>query len=811
MGVVVGGRAPAVPRNTAGWPFSCACAPPGTASEVVLDAAARAAYHCRMRRLPAVRLSLVVGVLTVACALSAPGRPPSRVGDLPWQDTPEDRLVLQARGEFERGRPRAALDALQPVLTAAPGHVDAARLRQDILRDRGRRGLLLVEAQRRLAAAPDDARAHYLAGRLVLDRAQKITHFQRARELAPGSVWGWLGLAHAMRPTDPEQAVEIYERLYYATDRHPLVGVALAATLREGNQPAAAAPIYEAMRGDPRVPGIAALGLAQVALLTGDREGAFGALLEALSSRPFDPGVRGLLLGYLETGLRDDRVAQVFDLLREVPDRLADLSAGDGAAVAAVLLQRTGQWQAMRGVLEQRRVDVRRPELRRLQRRLLLSLGDVPAFLATVRADVPEAVVAVETNEVRGRWLALLRGPFHAAEPLATPESAAALLAALRDVGWLVEAELLAEAALRRHATAPALVAIRDEVRRELAFEAGLRRLIYQGYEQGDTAELAVVVERIRQLSGRVFGRDVVGQPARFAAPLVGEMLDPFRGDLAQHLARYNKHLVLGRRAGGTAEGLLLTRLSVGELPAAPELVLPGRCFEVIGIDRDVRSLGGVLGGDLAGVALLNHFLVDYDAVRDWARGVADRRRIVAEDGNELLADPLPEGAGDDPLDVAWRLAVLSPVPDADLELAVLDTIRHHERQHLVDSFFYLPVETNLWRSLGLVLAFGFSPSAIEAEMERRAELASLAVSPHTELVLAHIADFLGEEVPGSPHHRGFGQLGRELCQQLVAAGLAPAAAVPSRWHQVPMVAVRRAARQLLGELPAAGALPLPR
>ena len=38
---------------------------------------------------------------------------------------------------------------------------------------------------------------------------------------------------------------------------------------------------------------------------------------------------------------------------------------------------------------------------------------------------------------------------------------------------------------------------------------------------------------------------------AAFAAPLVGEMLDPFAGSgLCEHLARYHRHLVLGRRAG---------------------------------------------------------------------------------------------------------------------------------------------------------------------------------------------------------------------------------------------------------------------
>jgi len=75
----------------------------------------------------------------------------------------------------------------------------------------------------------------------------------------------------------------------------------------------------------------------------------------------------------------------------------------------------------------------------------------------------------------------------------------------------------------------------------------------------------------------------------------------------------------------------------------------------------------------------------------------------------------------------------------------VLDMIRAHERRHLVDSFHYMPIEQHLLRGAGLLLQFGISPGAIEAEMERRAELAALALSPHTELVLAHIVDFYGD------------------------------------------------------------------
>ncbi len=744
---------------------------------------------------------LVVLALGAAGCAGPRSLPPSRVLDAPWGDGPEDQLAFAAREHVERGELRAALGKLDTVLAAAPGHVDALRLRQDVLRERGRRGLLLHEARARVAARPDDGIAHYLLARIERDPERKLAAFERAAALAPQSMWPWLGLAHTLRFRDEERALRIYHDLHAASGSHPLVAVAWAAALRDSGRDDAAATIYARLRADPRMRGAAELGLAQVALAREDRQAAWAALLEALRRRPFDPGVQGLVLGWLEAGATDDQVAWFVDVLREDPVRLEQFGRDGGVVPLAALWQRSGQLQALRSLLESV-ASARHPALRRALRRLLLALGDVPAFLALARADVPLDVVDHEPNLVRGRWLALLRGPWHGGDPLGSPAQSVDLLAALRDVGWLQEVELLAEVALRRWpAASSSVLALRDEARRELAFEAAVRRVLYIGYQRRDGAALPDVLARLREVSVRVLGRDVVGEPARFSAPLVGEMIDPFAGALAAHFDRYNRYFVIGRRAGGVAEGLLMTRLSVQELSESAELALPARCFEVVGIDRDVRSLSGVLGGDLAGVALLNHFLIDHDAVREWARTIATRRRIAAEDGLALQRDPLPADVGDDPLDVSWRLELMSPLQDIELDAAVLDTIRHHERQHLVDAFWFLPVEHNVWRSLGLLFEFGFSPSAIEAEMERRAELASLALSPHTELVLAHIADFMAEPGVRSPHHQGFADLGRELAAALAARGTAPADAVPSRWHGVPAATVRAAALDLLGAL----------
>jgi tetratricopeptide (TPR) repeat protein len=761
---------------------------------------------CRIdRRMPLrATVACVLLFLAAGCAAGA-GLPRRAPTDLPWGDRPADRLALAARAAADRGDVLPALAAIDEALALEPRHVDALRLRQDLLRERGRRGLLTVEAEKAVAARPGDADAHYLLGRIVEDPRRKRVCFERAAALAPDSVWPWLGLAHVLRSADRERAIAIYARLYELTDAHPLIAVNYASALRDARRFDAAVAVYERCRGDGRVRGMADLGRAQIELLRAAERDAFGHLLAAIRVRPFEPTAAALVVRWLRAGMADDDAAALLDLLRSDPAIAATMARAGGADAVAGLLQRGGRPQAVRRLLDDLGVDAADVELRRLQRRLLLALGDVPAFLAVMRADVPRAVVAAEPNLVRGRWLQALDGPWHGRDVLAEPGLCVALVTALRDVGWLVEAELVADLALRAPGdAASALAALRDECGKQLAFEGELRRLVEDGYRSRDTAGLDDFLARVRAASHRVFGRDVVGAPRRFQAPLVGDLLDPFDGALAAHLDRYNRHLVLGRRSGGTVEAMLHTRLSLQDLPDVPELALAARCREVVVCDRDIAPLHGVWGGDIAGVALLNHFLVDFDSLRSWAGGLADKRATATADGRALLADPIPAEPGADPFDAPWRLLLASPVADADLATALLDTVRHHERQHLVDWLYYLPIEHNVWRALGLLFDFAWSPAAIEAEMERRAELASLALSPHTELVLAHILEFASAGDAPSPHVRGFGALARELTAALVAEGVAPADAAPARWAAAPMPAFRRAARRLLGQLPSA-------
>lgn len=755
-------------------------------------------YHAGMRT----RLAIGVLAIAAACAVDLPGLVPGTVtADV--EDPQVAAQIAAAREWFERGEAVQALAAIDALAARGVAAVDLQRLRQDVLRQRGRLGFVRSEAQSLVAAQPTSAMALYLLGRVSTGNAMADA-FARATELAPASVWPWLGQAFACRDADPQASLAIYERLYRASDRLPVVAVAYANALRSQGQLREAIAVYEALTRNPETAGVGQLGLAQCQFALGgtaDRQRGWNALLAAVERRPFDPGVHAVVREVLRLGLGDDQIEQLVDVLRAQPERMRDFARGNGVEVLCTLLQRSQPVHAALRELEG--ATVGRPALRRLQRRLLLQAGDVRAFLVGLADDLPAEVLADESNQVRATWRSLLDGIWSTADPLGTREAAVGLVAALRDAGLLLEAEIAAELARGRQPSAASeLIALRDEVRRELAFEGALRRAIYDGYAAPGGGDLDGLLLHVRSLSLSILGVDVVGDVPRFQVPLVGEMIDPFEAGLGRHLARYNRHLALGRRAGGAVEGLLMTRLSVRDLPDDPSLPLPGRCREVVGFDRTVKSLSGVLGGDLAGVALLHHFLVDHDAVVEWAAAIADRRRIAAADGQAVLGDPVPvDTAPLDPLDVSWRLAAMSPGEDKQLEAAVLEVIRIHERRHLVDSFHYLPFESNLWRGLGLLLRHGLSPMAIEAEMERRAELAALAGCREPGIVLAHIAEFTGGD-DASPHARGFTQLAVDLIGALEREGVPADAARICQWHRLEPGVVRRAAERLLRRLP---------
>ncbi len=748
---------------------------------------------------------LMVFGLAFGCSIPAPAGMPTELHGVPWRGGPGDAAVLEARQLADAGRAREALDLLEGVLAEHPRHVDAHRLRQDLLRERGRIGRLRVEADARIHDWAGDPSALYLAGRIEADSAVQRERFEAVLESDPGLFWGWLGYAYAWRGVDAAFATALYEALYRRTEGHPVVGVGFGAALRALGRHDDAIKVYASLRGATAMPGVGDLGIAESHIAADRRREAWAPLLAALAERPADPGVQRLTASFLAGGLPDTQAEQLLDaIVRD--SRVARVFAEEGGAgIFAELLARRGDPAAALEVLRQAPEPLS-PNLRRALRRARLALGDVAGFLGALRLDIPASLLADERNQLRGLWTVLWTGPWsRSPEPLSAGADAVGLVRALRDVGLLEEGELVASLALLEHADrehAGQLGALRDELRRELAFEHALRSAVYRGYEQQSEQTLDEFLATLAGVSQRILGEDVVGKPSTFEVPLVGELVDPFGEGVARHLARYNRHLVLGRRAGGVIEALVMTRVSRIDLDDAGPLGLLGEAREVIGIDRGVEALQGLIGGDLAGVALLNHYVLDLDAVREWADDLVEQRQIVAEDGSALLTDPVPENAGVlDPVDVGWRLACLSPVEDSAMLEAVLDTVRWHERAHLVDSFRYLPPDQNLFRVISLAFEHGFDALSVESSMEGRAETAALAFGAYPRIVLAHVAGFLAAgDRGGSPHRRGFEELARRLNVGLESLPEHAAKARVSRWHEVPVEVFQMLARQLAAE-----------
>ena len=752
-------------------------------------------------------------MVSAAAACVGPPGATERLSGVPGVESAADRGAWEARRLFEAGQHREARSLVEEVLGEAPEHVDAHRVRQDILRGRGRMGLLLSESERRLELAPGDPASHYLAGRIARTSDQKLANFIQATELDPGFFWGWFGRAFVERSRDPERAREIYEELYAGSDGHPLAAISLASVLRGVSSSALGYPadrdrfddalqLYEELRGHPLAPGVGDLGCAQVHYQRDRIPEAWASLMRAAELRPFDAGVHGLVNGLLGRGLSASRLHQLLDTLSRDPARSEQFVASGGGAVYARVLDQVGQGFDAREVLRGAGgAGPDDPGPRRLWQRLQLQTGDVRGFLRGLRRGYPVSLLDDDRNLVRDRFARLFTGPWmDRPDPLASGAEAVELAGALMSAGYVEEAGQVCAMALLRHADSDSLErlrGLREEARRQVSFERVIRRMVYRGYlESGESSGLDGLLADLRRASVEIFGEDVVGVPARHRVPLVGQLLDPFGGGLFDHLGRYNRHLVLGQRAGAAPEAMMLRRLSVRQLEANDALPLPRPAMEVVGEDRSIRAIGGVYGGDLAGVALLDHTVIDMDAVREWAGEIRARRRIVNEDHAAQMSDPLPRG-GDwlQPAGVHWRLSMVSPAEDSELDLAVLDMIRWHERAHLVDAMYFLPVSENLWRIARLLVGHGFNRASIEAEIEARAEVAALALSSHPRLVLAHVAGFLEGDAGGSPHAVGFRRMAERLGNLLRQAG------VPSEvrgWDRLDPEVVRRLGRELL-------------
>lgn len=745
-------------------------------------------------------LGLLPLLVTLGCSSLAGPLPQAPLRDLPWGTSAADQAALAARLSLEAGDFTQAQAQLQLALHEQPQHIDAQRVRQDLLTRVGRTGLLRHELEQALAQAPDSPRLQYLAGRLAEDPAAKRAHFEQALRHDPHSFWPWLGLASAHSQHDRARAKDLYAALYAASGEHPLVAMVYGQVLREAEEPALALVIYQQLALDARLPGVGAIGMARALFDLHLPDLALEQLATGLRARPHDLAGHALLTRLLEAADPDG--------VRALRNALA---AGEPPVDLARLVAQTpelfeplfaGRPQAALALLQSMPAAATTGPLRVPLRRLLLQFGQWQRVGELLRADLPLAEIQRSDNALAPRFATLLAGPWWQPDYVLEANGCAQLAQALLATGLLAEAEALLDWATLNWGASPERRALADETSRELQFEAALLAILTHGVNGKQQVTCSEVLAELRRVSRHCFGRDVVGEQAIVSVPWVGEMLDPFHGDLVAHLARYNRLLLLGRQLGGDLGGQLYTRWVQRALPDDEAQPVPEGAQELLVGDRQPSQASPMIGSDPVGLALWNFYLVDWDQAREWQRGLIERRRLLAADGMAVLRDPLPQQTGDDTVDLSWRLLAGMPDDDAQLLAGTLAVVRAHERRHLVDARHYLPVEDHALRCLALVAEQGFSAAAVHAELERRAELAALALTPHTALVLAHIADVAAVADESSEHVRGFSQLLTELRAELQDLGISPERCQPSRWHELPSAWVRMAAARLWLRLP---------
>ncbi|MFQ5507667.1 MAG: hypothetical protein ACE5F1_23135, partial [Planctomycetota bacterium] len=438
--------------------------------------------------------------------------------------------------------------------------------------------------------------------------------------------------------------------------------------------------------------------------------------------------------------------------------------------------------------------------------RLQLQRGDLAAAIAVWESWLPVEQIATGRNLIGPRLRALREGPTRGLKGRpADSKLGAEILGILLRAGWVAEAEILGRSFLRCFPDDAAILALVEEARSFLRFQAELADLFMMNQRLGtkQVTELRTLLERLRERSVKTLGQDVVGM----------EMVDPVGAGLPRYMDRYNRHFILGKGLGRGLELVIGIKLSEQRLPPDPALPLAGECREVLIENKEVLSVGESGMEDPAGIALWNHYVLDFRAMSRWH---GDQSRILQRLQQQGLArvteDPFPPQpalslARPSQVDRKLLGEALLQEPRADGESRweqLFELLRKHERAHLVESHRYLPVFSHLLPALGLFLSSGLSADRLMAGSEGRAECAALAFGARPRLVLSHLASFVSN--PAGPaatvHGRGFARILELLLETWKADG-APGARYPdnnllAQLHLMPEDKAVQYAREVL-------------
>lgn len=288
----------------------------------------------------------------------------------------------------------------------------------------------------------------------------------------------------------------------------------------------------------------------------------------------------------------------------------------------------------------------------------------------------------------------------------------------------------------------------------------------------------------------------------------LGRAGEPVPG-FAAHAARMGYFGVLGAAVHREQpDGALLRLVHVSE-----------RAGEVLGVPWSgtvawcdgaaVQSRAARSGAHIAGAALHEGYWIDLEPLRASASWWSElEREHTSEQARlALTGEPAPRVSlvGLAPVRVPWlgeaervALALIEERRASGREpIGLGEIVEHterHEQAHVCERTRFLPLSAHWWRALSFAARCGFSPAALEARLEYRAELGALCTLPDARLALVEVLRLAEHGARGSPHARAYEELARELVAELqralerdpaTHAGIDPARVLEHQLHRL--------------------------
>ncbi len=681
--------------------------------------------------------------------------------------------------------PRKALSIAEDLISKHPFLVEAHRVKQEAMKSLFLHGSMMKYYHDFLEANRGRPEPYYLLGRISRPLARRRKLFRLALETDPffPRALGALGLLEDVSG-NRERAEELIRKAIYISPETKDFHLMLAEILKSRGKEAmekAFSHLEAARRLDPLDP-LPLLAMAEYS--RGLR--AVPPFLAALDLEPRNPEIGYTCWRIAESGGKETRAC----LLAALEGKENSLPAPALFVLAWLRLEAGDQEGALQVYERLMKQGVRLPpDQKETYASLLIGKGrtlealkvldhwmprgyesrwkeTIEAFLSGRERDGEKLVIAMASS---GRWRA-----------------ASALL---RQKGcWKGDHGKEAEKAVAG-------------ARRLEIFEGIIKSNVY-GRRDGKAKDLRTLLGNLARASVDVFGTDIVGKPRIVYVSGLGGYVDPMGPGLPAYFRKRGRLLILGQKLGKPPEGLS------GEIAGERDEVIrsPGRtrrvhCFLIEG--KGMKPRTGI--GDLAGLAIDDFYVIDLEAIAQWANSI--RKNLSKVDAREVLEDPVfmdvPSLGMDFPCGLAMKLKILgSRRAKNSLEEDLFEITRMHELAHLGDAMYFLPVTSNLCRISRLLIKCGISVFRVKAELERRAQICAIAYSRNPLLALAQASEALEADYEyGDPHILGYELLVLDMARKARELGVLRGGNVVAELFKLRPSSLRRLAKLVMKDL----------